>query len=106
MEHSGSLLVVVVDVNSSSWELLPEACGSFSDLLQSVYLLCNGHKMLDRKNDTCIITMGSNSTAFVGSGGSVSGCEQVLKEFTAVSRTAGSRHCALARCLSQAMCGE
>lgn len=104
MESGDSFLVVIVDVNSGSWDDPAEGCGAFSDALQSLYLFCNSHKMLGRNNNSCMIAMGERSSAHVSSSGG-SAIDAVLAEYGDSSRPAASGHCALGRCLSQAMCG-
>lgn len=102
-------MVVIVDVNSSSWETLPDGMGSFGDVLQSVSLFCNSHRMLNRKNDSCVIAMGATDSWVVGTNGSSVAEDggpvgEVLARYS--SGSGSGKFCALARCLTQAMCGE
>jgi hypothetical protein len=138
MDGSGDLLVVIVDVNSAAWEAAAQggnasgsgSAGGFGDVLQSITLFCNSHKMLNRSNECCLVAMGADTSSFISSTNHASDTG-VLKPDTAAglidgllscyssSSSSGDGadrapegqgsppappHCALARGLSQAMC--
>ena len=114
MGENFNYLVVIIDVNSFAWESHQSiGNGNFGDVLQSVNLFCNSHKLLNRKNDCCIIAIDSNKSSFINTKkddhtGPVSDLLACYysSQTSARGHTLSQPHCALARGLSQAMCGE
>lgn len=117
MSHTSDFLVILVDCNATAWEGIDNPKGNFGDILQSVLLFSNSHKMLNRKNETVVIAMNPsdswflNAPASLGSSGQKKSSyvvDRLLDHYNASSlaETPVSPYCSLAKALSKAMCGE
>jgi hypothetical protein len=121
MSRPQNLLVCILDVNSFAWENRSNQSIHFRNVLESLIIFINAHFLLHRQNEVCLIAMAPDYSTILSLGGRDAQSSKTNRSFNEIILdkideqyhkhreillTHKKNYCALAKALSQAMCGS